>query len=118
MRTVRIHLHDRVVAPIQSRLEARDVRGSKARLPGTVEHMNLLVRSSELVGDPPGPVGAVVIDDEQVRAGHRRPNAARDGTYIFFLVIGGNYHGDAADEFNCFGHGFCLLLDKRRKSAH
>jgi hypothetical protein len=118
MRAVRVHLYDGVVALIQSRLEARDVRGSKARLGWTVEHMDVLVRGSELVGDIPGPVGAVVIDDEHVRAGSRGPQAGRDGTYVFPFVIGGNYHGHAAGEFDCFGHGFCLFLISVRKSAH
>src|SRR5215469_8986549 len=115
MRAVRVHLYDGVVALIQSRLEACDVRGSKAGLGGTVEHVDVLVRGGELVGDLPGPVGAVVIDDEQVRTGNRGPHAGRDGTYIVPLVIGGNYHGHAAGEFDCFGHGSCLVLDKRAK---
>src|ERR1700761_8165506 len=118
MRAVRVHLHDGVVALLKSRLEARNVRGSKTRLPGTVEHMNVLVHGSELVGDLPGPVRAVVIDDEQVRAGNREPQTGRDKTYIVPLVVGGNYDSHAAGEFDCFDHGSCLFLDERAKSAH
>ncbi len=70
-----------------------------------MEHMDVLVRSSEFVGDLPGPVGAVVIDDEQVSAGNHEPQAGRDKTYIVPLIISGNYHGYAAGEFDCFDHG-------------
>src|SRR6516225_81673 len=113
MRAVRVHLHDGVVAPDQCCLEARDIRGPKACLGGTVEHMDVLVGGSELVGDLPGPVGAVVIDDEQVRADDRGPHTGRDETYIISLVIGGNYHGHATGECDCFGHASCHFLEKR-----
>ena len=89
MRAVRVHLHDGVVAPVERRLEARDVGGPQARLGAAVQHVDALVRGIESVGDLPGPVGDVVVDDEQARGGTAdRPPAVMRRMLSLSLYVG------------------------------
>ena len=49
----------------------------------------------QLVGQVTGPVGAVVVHDQEIRAGHRGAQAARDGFQILPLLVGRHDDGDA-----------------------
>jgi hypothetical protein len=91
MRAVGIHLHDHVVAALQSECETRDVRAPEAVFARPVQHGHPGV-GGEPVGDLAGAVGTRVVDDEDVdlrRCGEHRGDCRFE---VAGFVVGGRDH--------------------------
>ena len=97
VRSVGVHLHERAVAAIQRPAEAGQVGGAEPGLLRPVQHLNVLVGQRELVRQVAGAVRAVVVDDQQIRVGHGRPNSGHDVFEVLPLVVRRDHHGDRAD---------------------
>ncbi len=89
MREVGVHLqHQRGVGG-QGAPEAGDVGGAEPFLVGAVEDADVLVLLGQPIGDLPGAVGGVVIDDEDVGGGWQLlTHRAEEGLDVLGLVVG------------------------------
>ena len=69
VREVGVHLDHQPRPAGEGMAEAGDVGGAEAFLALAVEEVNGLVPLGELGGDPPGAVGGVVVDDQDLGVG-------------------------------------------------
>src|SRR4051794_13517156 len=52
-----------------------------------MQHVHMVIAVGDLVGDLAGAVGAVVVDDEQVRVGHRLAQSFGDDLEVVAFVV-------------------------------
>src|SRR5258708_4672949 len=97
MGAVRVHLDEGAVPAVQRPVEAGDVGGTDAGLACPVQHMDLTIRSRELVGDLTSAVWAVVIDHEDIRRWYRGAGPRHDRLQVAPLVEGRDDDGHPAD---------------------
>ena len=90
MGEVGVHLEDVVVALREGILEAGEVGGAEPQLARTVQDVDPAgARALQLVGDLPGPIRRVVVDDQhgEIALGENRADQVGQ---ILALVVGGN----------------------------
>lgn len=92
MLAVGVELDDEVGAPPERVLVERLQGGAVAEVEGMAEHRGAVVRS-----DVPGAVPRAVVDDDDLRRGHRRGDGAEHAGQPGGLVVGGQAddHGPA-----------------------
>ena len=90
MAEVRIHLEHVGVGSLEGPLEARDVGAAQPPLPFPVQDVDVVVGAGPLGGDLTGPVGGVVIDDQDVRHRERLAGGVQDAGEVLQLVVGGD----------------------------
>jgi hypothetical protein len=86
VRPVGVHLDEDVVPVLHAPGEPVQVRGAEAGLAGAVEDVHVVVRGGELVGEVAGAVGAVVVGDQDVRAGTALRTRRRCGQVLALVV--------------------------------
>ena len=59
--------------------------------------VDVVIGHGQVVGDPAGAVGAVVVGDEHVSLGHGGPQTAHDQLEVFLLVVRRDDDDDAAE---------------------
>src|SRR5690606_41883832 len=92
VRAVGVHLDDGAVAAPGGPLERGEVGRAQAPFLGAVEDVDAPVVRGERVGEVPGAVGRVVVDDEHVRLGARAAGGGDGVLEVVALVVGG--YGD------------------------
>ncbi len=95
VRAVGVHLDDGVVARVEGPAEPGEVGGPQALLAGAVQDVDLLVLGREGVGDGAGPVGRVVVEDDDVDLGHELADPTDDDGQRVALVVRRDEDGDA-----------------------
>ena len=102
MREVGIHRDDDVVAAAQHLVEPGPIRTSQTSFARAVQDVDAAEFLGQAIGDQPGSVGAVVVDNDDVRVGRCLPNGTQERLDVLRFVVGGK-HQDAA-------HNSCNLL--------
>ncbi len=90
VRQVAVHLHQRLVAPLQAPAECAAIGAAEPRLGRPAHHLYGLQLSCHCIGDLGGAVGAVVVDDQHGGRGHSLAQPAQDHRYRRRLLVGGN----------------------------
>lgn len=93
VREVTVHLDDEVGAGCERLPEPRQVRRAEALLARAVQHVEERAAGSQLVGELAGPVGGVVVDDEDsaldASPRERLVNGHDEWLEVLALVVGG-----------------------------
>ena len=86
VREVTVHLENVIRVPAQDVVEARDVGRTEPLFPSAVEDREPFPIGGEPVGELPGPVRRVVVDDEHADA--ERCERLDHALEVFALVVG------------------------------
>jgi len=78
VRPVGIHFDENIEVAFESPGEPGDVRRSKTSFGRAVHDVNVIIRGRQRVGDRSGPIGRIVVGDQDVCEGDARSNAGRD----------------------------------------
>jgi hypothetical protein len=62
-----------------------------------VQHLDVRIGFGKLVGQVPGPIGTVVVDDEQIGVRDRTAQASGDGLQVLPLLIRRHDDGNTLD---------------------
>ena len=87
MTEVRVHFKDKLIGAVQCPSKAVNVGGSKPQFARSVFGKNPFVAGCQLVGNGAGPVGTVVINDQQMRIGYHGVYLANQTFEVFFLIV-------------------------------
>src|SRR4051812_25719124 len=117
---VGVHLTDHVVPGLEGDPEAMAVRRAEAALLRPMDHLDSRVAGGQLVGQLPGAVRGVVVDDEHVQIGLRLAEATDDPAQVVGLVVRRHHH-DAASEWRtercCVGGAHARVLSGSTSAA-
>jgi len=92
---VDVHRHDDLVALVEGVGEAGPVRAAEALLAGAPQELDLPQVGGDLLDGVPGPVGTVVVDDEDIGGRRTGPNGRQQRPDVLPLVVGRD-HDDRA----------------------
>src|ERR1700754_2886181 len=87
--------------------EAGHVRPPEAGLLRTVHHLYVRVRLGQLVGQVPGAVWAVVVNDQQVSVRDGLADPPAHDLQVLPLVVSGHHNENAARGRVTFTHRLC-----------
>src|SRR5262249_35900835 len=90
VREIAVHLEDELVVAGKRPAETRDVGGAEPLLAGPVQDVHLAVLGGDAVRHGAGPVGRVVVHDQEVGMGEVLVNRSHDLRQVLLLVVGGD----------------------------